>query len=72
MQDGQAARACRRADEKASAFCKKALASAALKTAFLDQGATSLWLSPADVASFGRAEEKQLAPIIRASGARVG
>ena len=58
--------------EKASAFCKKALASEALKTAFLAQGATSLWLSPADAAAFRQAEERQLAPIIRASGARVG
>jgi tripartite-type tricarboxylate transporter receptor subunit TctC len=57
--------------EKASALTKKALASQALKTAFLAQGATALWFSPADSAAFRRAEEKQLAPIIIASGAKV-
>jgi tripartite-type tricarboxylate transporter receptor subunit TctC len=57
--------------EKASALTKKALASNALKTAFLAQGATPMWMSPADTAAFRRSEEKQLAPVIRASGARV-
>jgi tripartite-type tricarboxylate transporter receptor subunit TctC len=57
--------------EKASALAKKALASEALKTAFLAQGATPLWLSPADTAAFRRADEKKLAPIIIASGAKV-
>jgi tripartite-type tricarboxylate transporter receptor subunit TctC len=57
--------------EKASALCKKALASEALKTAFLAQGATPQWLSPADVAAFRRNDEKKLAPIIIASGAKV-
>jgi tripartite-type tricarboxylate transporter receptor subunit TctC len=57
--------------EKASALTKKALASNALKTAFLAQGATPMWMSPADTAAFRRSEEKQLAPVIKASGARV-
>jgi tripartite-type tricarboxylate transporter receptor subunit TctC len=57
--------------EKASALTKKALASNALKTAFLAQGATPMWMSPADTAAFRRSEEKQLAPVIRASRARV-
>ena len=57
--------------EKAAALTKKALSSNALKTAFLAQGATPMWLSPADTAAFRRSEEKQLAPVIRASGARV-
>src|SRR5436190_3342048 len=57
--------------EKAAALTKKALASSALKTAFLAQGATPMWMSPADTAAFRRAEEKQLAPVIKASGARV-
>jgi tripartite-type tricarboxylate transporter receptor subunit TctC len=57
--------------EKASALCKKALASEALKTAFLAQGATPFWRSPADTAAFRRSEEKQLAPVIIASGAKV-
>jgi tripartite-type tricarboxylate transporter receptor subunit TctC len=57
--------------EKASALTKKALARETLKTAFLGQGATPLWLSPADTAAFRRADEKQLAPVIIASGAQV-
>ena len=57
--------------EKASALCKKALASEALKTAYLAQGATPLWLSPADTAAFRQADEKKLAPVIIASGAKV-
>ncbi len=57
--------------EKASALAKKALQSEALKTAFLAQGATPLWLSPADTATFRRVDEKKLAPIIIASGAKV-
>ena len=57
--------------EKASALTKKALASNALKTAFLAQGATPVWMGPADTAAFRRSEEKQLAPVIKASGARV-
>jgi tripartite-type tricarboxylate transporter receptor subunit TctC len=57
--------------EKASALTKKALSSNALKTAFLAQGATPMWMSPADTAAFRRSEEKQLAPVIKASGARV-
>jgi hypothetical protein len=39
---------------------------------FFGQGATSFWKSANDTAAFRRAEEKQLAPIIKASGARVG
>jgi len=45
--------------------------SEALKTAFLAQGATALWLSPADTAAFRRADEQKLAPVIIASGAKV-
>jgi tripartite-type tricarboxylate transporter receptor subunit TctC len=57
--------------EKASALTKKALESDALKTAFLAQGAVPFWKSPADAAAFRRVEEKQLAPVIIASGAKV-
>jgi len=57
--------------EKASVLCKKALESEALKTAFLAQGATALWASPADTATFRRNDEKKLAQIIIASGAKV-
>ena len=58
--------------EKASELCRKALENDMLKTAFIGQGATAVWKSPADTIAFRRAEEKSLAPIIRASGARVG
>jgi len=57
--------------EKASALTKEALAKDRLKTAFLDQGATQFWKSSSDTAAFRRAEEKQLAPVIKASGAKV-
>ena len=57
--------------EKASALAKKALQSEALKTAFLAQGATPFFRNPAEAAEFRRAEEKHLAPVIIASGARV-
>lgn len=58
--------------EKASALIKKALDNEALKKVFLGQGATSFWLSPSAAADFRRSEEMKLAPIIRASGAKVG
>jgi tripartite-type tricarboxylate transporter receptor subunit TctC len=57
--------------EKASELTKKALARDSVKKAFLGQGATPMWMSPADTVAFRRAEEKQLAPVIKASGARV-
>jgi tripartite-type tricarboxylate transporter receptor subunit TctC len=57
--------------EKASALTQQALARARLKATFLDQGATPFWKSPSDTVAFRRAEEKQLAPVIKASGAKV-
>ena len=57
--------------EKASALTKRALASERLKAAFLQQAATTFWLSPTDAAAFRRKQEQDLAPIIKASGARV-
>jgi tripartite-type tricarboxylate transporter receptor subunit TctC len=57
--------------EKLSALTKKALESEDLKTGYLGQGATPLWMSPADTAAYRAADEKRLAPIIKASGARV-
>ena len=45
----------------------------ALKAVFFGQGATALWTGPADTVRRSAArEEKLLAPIIMASGARVG
>jgi tripartite-type tricarboxylate transporter receptor subunit TctC len=55
--------------EKASALLKKALESEALKTASLAQGAVLFEKGPAVAAAFRRKKEKQLAPIIKASGA---
>ena len=57
--------------EKLSALAQKALEAEAVKKAFDQQGATSIWMSPADTAAFRAAEEKRLAPVIKASGAKV-
>ena len=57
--------------EKLSVLTKKALESPAVKAAFEKQGATSIWMNPADTAAFRAAEEQRLAPIIKASGAKV-
>jgi tripartite-type tricarboxylate transporter receptor subunit TctC len=57
--------------EKAAALAKKALESESVKKAFIQQAATTNWMSPADMAAFRRKQEADLAPIIKASGARV-
>ena len=57
--------------EKLSALTKKALEREDLKKGYLGQGATPLWMSPADTAAYRAADEKRLAPIIKASGAKV-
>ncbi len=57
--------------EKLNALAKKALESTPVKTAFEQQGATALWMSPADTGAYRAADEKRLAPVIKASGARV-
>jgi tripartite-type tricarboxylate transporter receptor subunit TctC len=54
-----------------SEVVKKALDSDFVKTSFLKQGATPYWTSPADALAFRRAEEARLAPIVKASGAKV-
>ena len=54
-----------------SELSKKALESDDLKAKFLDLAATAIWRSPADTLAFRDSEEARLAPIIRASGARV-
>ena len=56
--------------EKLSALTQKALESDDLKKTYLKQGATPLWMSPADTAAYRAADEKRLAPVIKASGAR--
>ena len=57
--------------EKCSALAKKALESDAVKAAFDKQGATAIWMNPADTAAYRATDEKRLAPIIKASGAKV-
>ena len=54
-----------------SALAQMALDSAAAKKAFEQQGATAIWMNPADTTAYRAAEEKRLAPIIKASGAKV-
>ncbi len=57
--------------QRLSALSKQALESADLKAKFLDLSATTMWKSPADTLAFRDSEEARLAPIIKASGARV-
>ncbi len=57
--------------EKLSALARKALESDAVMEAFDKQGATRIWMNPADTAAYRAADEKRLAPIIKASGAKV-
>jgi len=57
--------------EKCSALTQKALESPAVKTAYEKQGATAMWMTPADTAAYRAADEKRLAPVIKASGAKV-
>ena len=57
--------------EKANALCKKALESEKVKATFVQQGATSIWRTPAESAKFRADNEARLAPIIKASGAKV-
>jgi tripartite-type tricarboxylate transporter receptor subunit TctC len=54
-----------------SELAKKALESEDLKAKFLEHAATAIWRSPADTLAYRESEEKRLAPIIKASGARV-
>ena len=54
-----------------SAFARQALESEALKRAYLEHAAVAWWTTPADLAAHRAREEARLAPLIRASGARV-
>src|SRR5215207_4161057 len=54
-----------------SDLLKQALESTAVKEAFDKQGATRRWLNPADTAVYRADNEARLAPIIKASGAKV-
>jgi tripartite-type tricarboxylate transporter receptor subunit TctC len=57
--------------DKLSGLLKKALESDAVKSAFDKQGAERAWRNPADSAAYRAANEKKLAPVIKASGAKV-
>ena len=57
--------------EKCAALAKKALDSPRVKAAFEQQGATTFWMSPQDTSAYRLADEKKLAPVIKASGAKV-
>ena len=57
--------------EKLSALSNQALDTPAVKEAFDKQGATAFWMNPADTAAYRVADEKRLAPVIKASGAKV-
>jgi tripartite-type tricarboxylate transporter receptor subunit TctC len=54
-----------------SALARRALEDEGLRRGYLDQGATAWWTTPEQIADFRASEERRLAPIIRASGARV-
>jgi tripartite-type tricarboxylate transporter receptor subunit TctC len=57
--------------DRCAGLTRKALEGAAVKAAFDQQGATPFWMSPADTAAYRTADEKRLAPVIKASGAKV-
>ena len=54
-----------------NALTRQALESEDLKRRFLENGATPWWTTPEDFATYRAANEAALAPVIRASGARV-
>jgi tripartite-type tricarboxylate transporter receptor subunit TctC len=57
--------------QRLSAFSKRALENAELVRGYQDLGATPWWTTPEQLATFRTNEEARLAPVIRASGARV-
>ena len=57
--------------EKCAALAQKALDSPRVKTAFVQQGATAFWMSPKDTAAYRASDALKLAPVIKASGAKV-
>jgi len=57
--------------EKADALVKQALAKDSVKKNFLLQAATTFYMSSADATTFRRKQQAELAPIIKASGAKV-
>ena len=57
--------------ERLSAFSKRALENPDLVRGYRELGATPWWTTPEEVTAFRAREEARLAPVIRASGARV-
>jgi len=57
--------------EKCSALAKRALESEPVKKAFEQQGATAIWLNPVETGAMRMRDEQRLAPVIKASGAKV-
>lgn len=57
--------------DKLSGMLKQALESKELIAAYDKQGATRNWLNPKDTAAYRENNEKKLAPVIKASGAKV-
>jgi tripartite-type tricarboxylate transporter receptor subunit TctC len=57
--------------EKCAELARKALDSPRVKKAFEQQGATAFWMNPKDTGAYRVADEKKLAPVIKASGAKV-
>ncbi len=57
--------------QRLSDLSRKAIESDDLKAKFIDLAATAIWRSPAGTLAYRDSEEARLAPIIRASGARV-
>jgi tripartite-type tricarboxylate transporter receptor subunit TctC len=57
--------------QRLSDLSRKAIESDELKAKFIDLAATAIWRSPAETLAYRDSEEARLAPIIRASGARV-
>lgn len=57
--------------ERLSALSKRALESPDLVRGHQDLGAEAWWTTPEEIAAFRAAEEARLAPVVRASGARV-
>ena len=54
-----------------SELSKKALETEELKAKFADLGSTAWWMTPTETLAYRDSEEARLAPIIKASGARV-
>jgi tripartite-type tricarboxylate transporter receptor subunit TctC len=57
--------------ERLSVFARQALESPDLVRSYQDLGATPWWTSPEQIQDFRTREEARLAPLVRATGARV-